>query len=304
MARIPRILISGEPTAYHIISRTALEGYPMGDVEKDYFVGLIKQLGKLYFADILGFSCMGNHIHLLIRMRPETDYSDEEIIKRIHAFYGEDRVIGEGQLPFWREKLSSLSEFIRDIKVRFARYYNKRNGRRGYFWGDRFKSLVVENGETLINCLAYIDLNPVRAGLVARPEEYRWNSIGYHVSGNKDDLLSLDFGLREFGVQGSEERLRRYRRFLYETGAVDDGKGAVIDEKIVEKERGRDFQLTRAKRFSYRTRYFTDAGIIGGKEFVLETYRKVKERFQNKKEKIPKPVAGLNGIYSLKRLTE
>jgi hypothetical protein len=85
--------------------------------------------------------------------------------------------------------------------------------------------VVVEKGETLINCLAYIDLNPLRAGLVKRPEEYRWNSIGYHVqTGNRGNFLSLDFGLREFGVKGDEERLRRYRRFLYETGAVEKGQ--------------------------------------------------------------------------------
>jgi hypothetical protein len=61
--------------------------------------------------------------------------------------------------------------------------------RRGYFWGDRFKSVIVEKGETLISCLAYNDLNPIRAGLVERPKEYRWNSLGYHIqTGNKDNF--------------------------------------------------------------------------------------------------------------------
>ncbi len=55
MARIPRIMIVGEPTAYHVISRTALDGFPIGDVEKDFYVGLIKKLGKLYFLKIMGF---------------------------------------------------------------------------------------------------------------------------------------------------------------------------------------------------------------------------------------------------------
>jgi hypothetical protein len=49
MARIPRILIAGEPTAYHVISRSALDGYPIGDVEKDYFVELIQKFAALYF---------------------------------------------------------------------------------------------------------------------------------------------------------------------------------------------------------------------------------------------------------------
>jgi hypothetical protein len=69
-----------------------------------------------------------------------------------------------GWIPSLREKLSSLCEFDREIKVGFARFYNKRHNRRGYFWGDRFKSVIVEKGETLINCLAYIDLNPLFYG--------------------------------------------------------------------------------------------------------------------------------------------
>jgi hypothetical protein len=73
-------------------------------------------------------------------------------------------------------------------------YYNQRHNRRGTLWGERFKSVIVENGESLINCLAYIDLNPLRAGIVSRPEDYRWNSLGYHVqTGNNDNFLSLDF---------------------------------------------------------------------------------------------------------------
>jgi REP element-mobilizing transposase RayT len=306
MARIPRIMLTGEPTAYHIMSRTALDGYPIDDVDKEFWVDQVAKLSKLFFVEVLGFCCMGNHFHLLVRMRPETDYSDGDIKKRLAAFYDKEPVFYEdGQVPYFREKLGSLSEYVREIKVRFTRFHNKRHGRRGYFWGDRFKSLIVEDGQTLINCLAYIDLNPIRAGLVARPEDYRWNSIGYHVqTNNKDDFLSLDFGLREFGEMSDRERLRRYRRYLYETGAMDKGKKIQIDASIVEKEREYDFVMTRAQRFKCRTRYFTDSGIIGGKAFVSETYQKAKERFQAKRDKIPKPISGLSGIYSLKRLTE
>jgi hypothetical protein len=59
-----------------------------------------------------------------------------------------------------REKWESLSEYIKEIKQGFSRWYNKRHGRKGFFWGERFKSVIVDNGDTLVNCLAYIDLNP------------------------------------------------------------------------------------------------------------------------------------------------
>ena len=116
--------------------------------------------------------------------------------------------------------------------------------------------------------------------------------------------ISLDFGLKEFGIPDATERLKAYRRFLYESGAVKTDKGVQIDKKIVEKERDRSFELSKFSRLAYRTRYFSDSGIIGTKAFVSEHYRKFKHIFQSKNEKIPKRISGLDGVYSLKRLSE
>ena len=315
MPRTPRLINNEETSVYHVMSRTALDGFPLGDVEKDYMLDLIGQYANLYFVEILGFCLMGNHFHILVRVFPEDQFSDEEILKRYVDFYGDEQIFAEGLIPSLREKLSSLSEFMREIKVGFARYYNRRHGRRGYFWGDRFKSLIVENGFTLINCLAYIDLNPLRAGLVERPEDYRWNSMGYHLqTDNEDQFLSTDFGLEEFnpppadkGLKGEKERIRRYRRYVYEAGAIerpDKMQAKVIDAKVVAKERKKDFEISRISRFRNRTRYFTDSGIIGSKEFVAENYQRFKHLFHSKHEKKPKPIKGLEGMYSLKRLSE
>jgi REP element-mobilizing transposase RayT len=302
------MIISGEQAVYHVMSRTALPEFPMGAVEKDFLLGLIKRLSTLYFTEILGFCLMGNHFHLLVKMFPESDFGSEDIMKRCREFYGEDYVFPEGHLPHFRIKLASLSEFVRDIKVNFARYFNRRHSRRGYFWGDRFKSVIVDKGEALINCLAYIDLNPLRAGIVKQPEEYRWSSIGYHIqTSNKDKFLSTDFGLKEFNVKSEKERVRRYREYMYHAGSIDrpdKGKVKIIDPRILIKEKRKDFKITQASRLRYRTRYFTDSGIIGSREFVTSHYERFKHHFQTKNEKIPIPIRGLSGIYSLKRLSE
>jgi REP element-mobilizing transposase RayT len=302
------MVIDDETTVYHVMSRTALDGFPLGDIEKDFMIDLIKRFSGLYFVKILGVCIMGNHFHLLVKMLPEYKFSDEEIIKRYLNFYGDERIFADGLIPSLRLKLSNLSEFMREIKVGFARFYNRRHNRRGYFWGDRFKSVIVENGETLINCLAYIDLNPLRAGLVKRPEEYRWNSLGYHIqTNNQDNFLSTDFGLIEFNVKSKKERIKRYRRYVYEAGAIsrpDKMQAKVIDDKVVAKERKKDFEISRISRFRYRTRYFTDSGIIGSKDFVAENYQRFKHLFYSKHDKKPKPVKGLEGMYSLKRLSE
>jgi len=301
------MLITDEKAVYHVMSRTALDGFPLKDVEKDFLLDLIKRISSLYFTEILGFCLMGNHFHLLVQMFPEDRITDEDIQKRFEKFYGESRSFA-GQIPYLRQKLSSLSEFMREIKVGFARYYNRRHNRRGYFWGDRFKSVIVDKGETLINCLAYIDINPLRADIVSRPEEYRWNSLGYHVqTNNRDNFLSSDFGLKEFSVINEKERIRRYRRYVYEAGAIrrpDRIQAKVIKDKVVARERKNEFEISRISRFRYRTRYFTDSGIIGSKEFVSSNYQRFKHLFHSKHEKKPKPIKGLDGMYSLKRLSE
>jgi hypothetical protein len=124
---------------------------------------------------------------------------------------------------------------------------------------------------------------------------------------NRDHFLSTDFGLKEFNVQSEKERIRRFRRYVYEAGAVnrlENGNPKVIADKILEKERSREFELSRSDRFRYRTRYFTDSGVIGSKDFVSENYQRFKDVFMSKREKIPKRVVGLDGVYSLKRLAE
>ena len=97
--------------------------------------------------------------------------------------------------------------------------------------------MLVDNGDPLVNCLAYIDLNPVRAGLVERPEDYRWCSLAYHVqTGNTDDFLSLDFGLATFSNGDATTRLQYYRRYVYENGAQPAMKGVPLAPQLVDRE--------------------------------------------------------------------
>ena len=307
MARIPRLTVADEPAVYHVISRTALDGFVLGDAEKEYLLSLIKRLSVVYFTEVLGFCLMGNHFHLLVRMQPEAEFSDDKVRIRFQRYYGaaSERQLLDGQLPSLRAKWASLSEYVKEIKQSFSRWYNKRHGRKGFFWGERFKSVLVENGDTLINCLAYIDLNPVRAGLVERPEHYRWCSLAYHVqTGNKGDFLSLDFGLTVFGEWDAKTRLRYYRRYVYENGAQPTMKGAPIDPQLVDTEAQKGFALTPVDRLLYRTRYFTDSGVIGTKAFVSRCAQLFEHHFNSRSTKRPQPINGLPGVYALKRLSE
>ncbi len=269
MPRIARFIRDNQPTIYHIVSRTALQGLPIKDRDNDFLLGLIKKLSSFYFVDVLGFALLGNHFHLVIRMYPEDEPTDDEIKERLQKYYGDELNVTGVLISDYRKRLTNLGAYVKDIKQGFTRYFNKRYGRRGFFWGDRFKSMIVQDGLSLVNLLAYVDLNPIRAGIVKKPEDYRWCSLGYHTqTGNKDGLLSIDFGMKEWTEFNPGEIVRKYRQFVYETGAVDAGKGKVMDKKIVEKARKKGYRISRADRFRYRCRYFSDSGIIGGKEFV------------------------------------
>lgn len=308
MPRVPRMVRTdpGHSSLYHIISRTALDGLPFKNAEKDELVRVIKRFSLVFAVDVHGYAIMGNHFHLLVEMHPASSLSDDEVRRRYRLLYSKSEMFPEGLLEHYRERFSSLSSYVKEIKQRFSCHYNKRHNRRGTLWGERFKSVLVEHGHTMMNCLAYIDLNPVRAGIVKKPEDYRWSSIGYHLrTENRDGFLSEDFGLADFENETlKDERLREYRDFLYHAGAISKEGKAKISDAVLREAKRDDFYVSRAKRFRLRTRYFTDSGAIGTKAFVEGVFLQFKDRYDWKRVRIPKRVGGVEGVYSLKRLSE
>jgi REP element-mobilizing transposase RayT len=121
------MIMPDQKTVYHVTSRTALDGFPFGDVEKDEMVKILKKLSKLYFTEILGFCVMGNHFHLLVRVFPDSYFTDDDIKERYIRYYGEDQAFSPEQIHGFRIKLASQSEFVKEIKQTFSRYYNKRH---------------------------------------------------------------------------------------------------------------------------------------------------------------------------------
>jgi hypothetical protein len=105
----------------------------------------------------------------------------------------------------------------------------------------------------------------------------------------------------------ADEEIQKRDGYVYEAGTLDRPdkmQAKVIDAKVVAKERKKDFEISRFSRFRHRTRYFTDSSIIGSKQFVAQNYQRFKHLFYSKHDKRPKPIKGLDGIYSLKRLSE
>ena len=87
MPRIARLVVTGEPAVYHVICRSALDGLALGDVEKEQFVKLLRELSSVYFVELFGFCVMGNHAHVVARVDTGEAFSDDEIRRRFRLYY-------------------------------------------------------------------------------------------------------------------------------------------------------------------------------------------------------------------------
>ena len=117
MPRTPRMVRtdSGQRCVYHVISRTALDGLPFKKREKDERVRVIRRFSMAYAMDVLGFSIMDNHFHLLIEMSPGDTLAGDEVRQRFILLYNKGAEFPEGQMTHFRERFSSLSHYVKDI---------------------------------------------------------------------------------------------------------------------------------------------------------------------------------------------
>ncbi len=280
MARTRRLKAKGDVAYYHVISRTVGGEFLLGDVEKEKLLSVIKQFSSLYFVSVIGYCIMDNHFHLLVKTLSVEDIDDTELKERLSRHYKNiPDEITESELLKYKEKLTDISEYVKSIKMTFSRWYNKRNQRRGYFWGDRFKSVLVEKGESLLSMLAYIDLNPVRAGICGRPEEYRWSSFSHRLAKPSDDLLTF---------AGTEiSNVDDYFSFVYGVGKLE--RNAEADGAV--------------NIWHHKVRYFTDTLVIGSKGFIESTYKIFEDKITKKERKAHKvPIDSSTGLYSMQRL--
>lgn len=184
---------------YHCISRIVDRRLVFGDVEKEHFCRLMRGYATFCGVRILTFCILGNHFHLLVEVprRPSLPPDDRELLRRIAAIHStaqfhaiRDRLARASRpeqeairLRFWR-RMGDISQFLKELKQRFSQWHNLRQGRHGTLWEERFKSVLIgTDGAALSTIAAYIDLNPVRAGIVANPACYRWSGYGQAMAG-------------------------------------------------------------------------------------------------------------------------
>ena len=244
----------------------------------------------------------------------------EEALEAIHVRYS--------------YRMHSLSEFFKGMLQRFTCWFNREHGRRGVLWESRFRSVIVEDGLAARTMAAYIDLNPVRAGMVNDPADYRWSSYGEAVGGGRGAKKAQEglvramysFGSREVsgrswsqggvgkeyrkilisaGMEQGEERgdVQTKQRVVVRKGMSRDKAEAELER--LSEEKARDLKISKV--VGCRVRYFTDGAVIGSRAFVDGVFRASRERFGPKRKDGARKPRGALGelageIWSLRDL--
>jgi len=318
------------PVIYHVITRVVERRLAFGQGEKEQFRMYMRMYENFSGCRVLSYCLMCNHIHMMLEVPPMKagGLSDEELLTRLGAIYDEalvaviakeladarqavgDCLANESLVAAIHERFTyrmhDLGEFMKTLLQRFTRWFNAKHERTGTLWEARFKSVLVEEGVAARTMAAYIDLNPVRAGMVADPAEYRWSSYGEAMGGGargngkkaRAGLVRATMAHKGFEADArhwagrvskdyrllllaeGEERLNEIVnvRGEREVQVVRKGmKKCKVDAEMELLHKRRDVAMSRMLRC--RVRYFTDGAVLGSREFVDEVFRSSRGRF-------------------------
>ena len=195
---------------------------------------------------------------------------------------------GDEKWAVFEKRLFSMAEFMRSLNRAFTNWFNARNNSRGSFWADRFKSTVLGSARAIRECMLYVDLNPVRAGLVEHPEDFEASSCHLRLLGKDEWLVDINQLMEH---KERKESLKHYRQLLYERGALPNKKGQIqIPIETKKKMHKRDYRPHGIYRKHFK--YFVNGVMIGSKlqiEEKLQELRSGAARYYYKRRKHAMP---------------
>lgn len=294
---------SEEDAFYHICTRISGSPgrYPLQKRKSARrLIETIRFFVQIYFCQLVAYEIMGSHYHFIVFMEAFRELSRSELIEKAKQLYGKRFEIhtclwqGSDWEAFNR-RLFDLSCLMQQINGRYGAWFNRRFKRRGSLWSARFKNPELLDLSALQECLLYIELNAVRAGLVKRPEQWKYGSARQRWKKKDQDLMPL--GEIFIGVD-PEEVYRLYRFRLYYRGAVSTQENqARISPEILQREVRSGFRLS--GQYRGRLRFFSDGMAVGCKEKVGELLDQFRKRNDYQRRK--NPISHLGGfIFTLR----
>jgi len=326
---LSRVIGEGK-SYYHCISRTTDRAFVFhGSEEKEVICKLMRKLAAFLGIEVVTFVLMSNHFHLLLEVPDRAKLpplTEDELLRLLPTLYDAVFVATIRQelerarrlstveaqnaqvakiLNRFEKRRGSLAVFMKEFKHRITRYINKKRKRVGTLWESRYKSVLIEGNETaLLAVAAYIDLNPVRAGIVNQPEDYRWCGYAEATAGKAVARKGLGTIMAEALIcedfRSDWRRTHaRYRLFLCNEGreiapnpeSGQPGRKGFSPERIEEIEQASG-EMPIAEALRHKIRYFTDGVVIGSAEFINRIFERERHRFGPKRKEGARTMRG------------
>lgn len=155
MARVPRLVLPGQP--HHIIQRgNNRQAIFVDDKDRQHFLAMLRECALTHQVGIHAYVLMDNHVHLLATP----------------------------------QQAEGLSRMMQSLGRRYVGWFNHRHGRSGTLWEGRFRAALIEGERHLLACARYIELNPLRAGMLVDAGAYPWSSCAHHLGRRRDPLVN------------------------------------------------------------------------------------------------------------------
>jgi REP element-mobilizing transposase RayT len=261
--RSQQISLSDTPY-YHIQSRTVRKAFLCGvdkstgmnyEHRRDWIEKRIFELSQVFAIDICAYAVMHNHLHLVLHVETAQvdNWSTLEVLTRWHQLYKGthltrkyqqqqhlneyEREMVEDTTNIYKQRLMDISWFMRSLNEPIARQANKEDECKGHFWEGRFQSQALLDEAALLSCMAYVDLNPVRAAIAPTPEQSDFTSIQLRIKAaikgaQPSVLLHFVGNEQQDKTTGIRFSLQDYLTLVDETGRIlrDDKRGAINSE--------------------------------------------------------------------------
>jgi len=191
--------IAPKEFVYHILTRGNNRQTIFKD-EEDYqkYIDILQKYKEKYKFKLYHYILMTNHVHLVME------------------------TIEEG---------GELFQIMKGINLSYAQYYKAKYKHIGHFWQDRYKSIIISKDEYLLACGSYVELNPVRAGIVKEPKDYRWSSYQANAYGGKDILI--DEHVIYDGLSSDEALRKEYRKFVKEMLQKNEAMRGEMEKRLI-----------------------------------------------------------------------